>query len=149
MNGDSETVEVWGDAVCSMTTLVLKCVPTTCISRLILPLHLKWCFYGNRITITKVIHRGEQGERKGELTLWVMKLIPHMSTYAKVLEKSLLLSQKKIPPAYESYSNFQIKKKRCGREIRNPINILIFFSLLCSYCYIYHILIDGKGNLYE
>lgn len=59
MNGDSEIVEVWGDVVCFMIILVLKCVFIICISRFILLFYLKWCFYGNRITIIKVIYRGE------------------------------------------------------------------------------------------
>lgn len=52
-------------------------------------------------------------------------------------------------PAYESCSNSQIKKKRCGTEMRNPINILIFSSPLCNQSYICHILIHGKGNPYK
>lgn len=41
--------------------------------------------------------------------------------------------------------------KRKDVEERSEIQLIFSFSHspLCSHCYIYHILIDGKDNLYE
>lgn len=44
-----------------------------------------------------------------------------------------------------------LKLKRKDMEERSEIQLIFSFSSspLCNHCYIYHILIEEKGNLYE